>query len=215
VTLVKESAMKVQDIPVAKLEPNPWNPNKLEGALYAKLKAYIEREGFVEPLVVRRQPTGKFQILGGYHRWKVAQELGHEAVPCVVVKLSDRRAKILSVNLNELHGETVPSLLAELVHDLSHDVSLEDLATQLPYDLADLRDLTDLLRIPDGLDVKLDAEAEAIERERMTVLAFPLSREQHEIVEGALDTAKKTAGSSRSSALTHIAREFVRGVRGE
>jgi ParB/RepB/Spo0J family partition protein len=205
--------MKVTEIPIGKLEPNPWNPNRMSEEMYAKLRAYVEREGLVEPLIVRPQDE-VFQILGGYHRWKLAQELGYTTVPCVVVELDDRRAKILSINLNELKGQSVPDLLAELVHDLSRETSLEDLATQLPYDLTDLRDLTDLLKIPDGLDLKLDAEADAVEQERMKVMTFPLSPEQHAIVEDALESAKRTIGPSRSGALTHVSREFLRGVRG-
>ena len=60
------------------LNANPWNPNRVPPDLYEKLRAYLEREGFVEPLVVR--PKGdRFEILGGFHRWKIAGELGlHE-----------------------------------------------------------------------------------------------------------------------------------------
>lgn len=206
--------MKVHDIAVGHLEPNPWNPNRMPKEMRAKLRAYVEREGFVEPLVVRAKEEGRYEILGGEHRWRVAQDLGYETVPCVVVDLDDRRAKILSINLNELKGQSVPDLLAELVHDLSRETSLEDLATQLPYDLTDLRDLTDLLKIPDGLDLQLEEEADAVEQERMKVMSFPLSPEQHGIVEDALESAKKTVGPSRSGALTHVAREFLRGVRG-
>lgn len=209
-TLVKESAMKVQDIPVGKLVPNPWNPNTMKADTYAKLKAYIEREGFAEPIVVR-PVKGKYEIIGGFHRWKVAQELGHKTVPCVVMKLVDRRAKILSINLNELHGESVPHLLADLVHDLSHDLSLDDLATQLPYDVADLEDLADLLRVPDGLDLRLEQEAAESERTRTKVLSFPLTPKQNEIVENAIASAKEaTGGTSRAAALTHVARGFLR-----
>jgi ParB-like chromosome segregation protein Spo0J len=212
-TLVRESRMKVQDIPVARFTPNPWNPNRMSDTMYAKLRAYVEREGFVEPIIARAHGDS-YEILGGEHRWKVARELGHDTVPCIVVELDDRRAKILSINLNELKGQSAPDLLAGLVHDLSRDTSLEDLATQLPYDLADLRDLTELLKIPDGLDLKLDDEASTAERERMQVMTFPLTTEQHEIVGDALDAAKRTTGPSRSGALTHVASEFLRGVRG-
>ncbi len=210
----KESGLKIRELAADRLDPNPWNPNRVSEPMFAKLRAYVEREGLVEPLVVR--PKGeRFEILGGFHRWKIARELGWKSVPCVVVDLDDRRAKILSINLNELKGEPVPSLMAELIHDLSHDVSLDDLVTQLPYDLADLRDLTQLLQVPDGLELQLEAEAKAVEEERMQVMTFPLSREQYEIVDGALMEAKKTVGSSRSGALTHIALEFLRAVRGE
>jgi ParB-like chromosome segregation protein Spo0J len=210
-TLVRESPRKVHEIPVEKLVPNPWNPNRMSKQTYAKLKAYVKREGLVEPLIVRWTKEGH-QLLGGYHRWMIAKELGYETVPCIVLKLNDKRAKILSINLNELKGQSEPDLLADLVHDLSHDMSLEDLATQLPYDLADLRDLSDLKHIPDGLDLELEEEAKAMERKCTKVMSFPLTPEQNEAVEGALETAKEVVGgASRSAALTFVAREFMRG----
>jgi ParB-like chromosome segregation protein Spo0J len=211
VTLVKESALKVVDLAVETLAPNPWNPNRVPPGLYAKLRGYIEREGFVEPLVVRRKGDG-FEILGGYHRWLIAKELKHVAVPCVIVDLDDRRAKILSVNLNELKGQSVPALLAELIHDLSRELSVEDLASQLPYDVPELDDLLRLLQIPDGLAEQLAAEAERMERERTRVLAFALSAEQEAVVEEALGKAMAdVAGTSRGAALTHMAQTYLDG----
>ncbi|MFN8179283.1 MAG: ParB N-terminal domain-containing protein [bacterium] len=213
-TLVKESALKVVDLAVETLAPNPWNPNRVPPGLYAKLRAYIEREGFVEPLVVRRLGEG-YQILGGFHRWMIAKELGYRTVPCVVVDLDDRRAKILSVNLNELKGQSVPALLAELIHDLSRDLSLDDLASQLPYDVPELDDLLRLLQIPDGLAEQLAAEAEKMERERTRILAFALSAEQEAVVEEAVGKALvDVAGTSRGAALTHIAQTYLDGRKG-
>lgn len=212
-TLVKESSLRVQDLPVESLEPNPWNPNRVPEGMYRKLRAYIEREGFVEPLVVRSAGTdGHYQILGGFHRWQIARELGHPTVPCVVVDVDDQRAKVLTVNLNELKGQSVPALLAELVHDLSKEISLDDLASQLPYDVSELEDLTDLLRIPDGLEAQLEAEAERMERERPHVLSFVVSAEQMALVEEAVEAAKgKVAASTKGAALAHIADTFLKG----
>jgi ParB/RepB/Spo0J family partition protein len=216
-TVVRESRLKVQDVPVERLHPNPWNPNRVPPEMYAKLRAYIEREGLVEPLVVRpAEEPGHYQILGGEHRARIAKELGMTHVPCAVVEVDDRRAKILTVNLNELKGQSVPALLAELVHDLSRDLSLEDLETQLPYDLAQLEDLQDLLRIPDGLEAELAAEAERMERERPRILSFALSPEQAEVVEEAITRAlDDVAGTSRGAALTQMARVYLEREGGE
>jgi ParB/RepB/Spo0J family partition protein len=210
-TLVRESALRVVEIPVDRLRPNPWNPNRVPPDLFEKLRAYIEREGFVEPLVVRpAAEAGHYEILGGYHRWQVAKELGYESVPCNVVTLDDRRAKVLSINLNELKGQSVPALLAELIHDLSRDLSLDDLASQLPYDATELADLQALLQIPDGLELELAEQADRMERERPRVLAFALSPEQEGVVEEAIGKAlAAVAGTSRGAALTHIAQRFL------
>ncbi|KPJ59675.1 MAG: hypothetical protein AMJ46_09995 [Latescibacteria bacterium DG_63] len=202
--------LKVTHIEVEKLRPNPWNPNRMSDEMFHKLKEYVKREGMVEPIVVRPQADG-FEILGGYHRWLICKELGYGSVPCVVVELDDRRARILSVNLNELKGQSLPHLLAELIHDLSKGVTLEDLETQLPYSTAELKDSLELLKLPDGLDAWLEEEAERQERERPVILSFVV--EDAEPIEKALEEASRKHATSltRGRALVEIARAYLEG----
>jgi ParB-like chromosome segregation protein Spo0J len=208
-TLRGVEKLTVTEIPVEKLTPNPWNPNRMSDEMRAKLKAYIQREGFVEPLVVRPLDDGH-QILGGFHRWRIAQDLGYRTVPCVVVDLDDRRAKILSINLNEMKGQSLPSLLGALVHDLSRDLSLEDLETQLPYTLEELKDSLELLKIPDGLASFLDAEAAKHGRERPTILTFVV--DDPDVVENAIEAVKVKNGiGTRGNALVELARNYLDG----
>ena len=200
--------LTVVEIPVEKLTPNPWNPNRMSDEMRAKLKAYIQREGFVEPLVVR--PLGeRYEILGGFHRWGIAKELRYGTVPCVVVDVDDRRAKILSVNLNELKGQSLPNLLAELIHDLSRDLTLGDLESQLPYSTQELTDSLELLKIPDGLEAFLDEETEKQERERPAILSFVVDRP--EVVEQAIEVAKmhRGPGATRGKALVELAETYL------
>jgi ParB family chromosome partitioning protein len=200
-------AFELKEIEVGRLEPNPWNPNRMSEEMYHKLKAYVKREGLVEPIVVRPHGDG-YQILGGYHRWKIARELGYETVPCAVVELDDRRAKILTVNLNEMKGQSVSSLLSELVHDLSQELTLEDLETQLPYSESELKDVLEIMKIPDGLDAYLDEEVEKAERERPHILSFVV--DDVETVEQAIEKASQAHGGlTRGKSLVEIAREYL------
>jgi len=203
------SELKVVQVPVEKLRPNPWNPNRMSEEMFHKLREYLQREGLVEPIVVRPREEG-YEILGGYHRWRICKdELGYETVPCVVVDLDDRRAKILSVNLNELKGQSVPDLLAQLVHDLSREVNLDDLATQLPYSKAELSDVLEILKVPDGLKEYLDAEVEKAERERPQVVSFVV--DDPEPVEQAVAAAQARGGpgTTRGKALLDICRAYA------
>lgn len=199
--------LTVTEIGVEKLTPNPWNPNRMSDVMRAKLKVYLQREGFVEPLVVR--PLGEgFQILGGFHRWEIAKELGYPTVPCVVVDVDDKRAKVLTINLNEMKGQSLPTLLANLVHDLSKELAMEDLEKQLPYSLDELNDSLALLKIPDGLDDFLKAEAERQVQNRPQILTFVV--EDAEAVERAIETAKRELGlGTRGAAIVAIARAFT------
>jgi len=201
--------LKVVQIPVEKLRPNPWNVNRMPLDLYNKLRAYLEREGMIEPLVVRPQGDS-FQIIGGEHRFRICKNnLKYTSVPCVVVDLDDRRAKILSINLNELKGQSVPDLLAQLVHDLSKELTLEDLETQLPYSKTELADVLEILKVPDGLKEYLDAEVEKAERERPQIVSFVV--DDPESVERAIGAAQVRGGpgTTRGKALLDICRAYA------
>jgi ParB family chromosome partitioning protein len=198
------------EIEVERLKLNPWNPNRMSEEMYHKLREYVKREGLVEPIVVRPHSDG-YQILGGYHRWKIAKELGYQTVPCALVELDDRRAKILSVNLNEMKGQSVSVLLSELVHDLSQELTLEDLESQLPYSEAELNDALELMKIPDGLEAYLEEEMAKAERESPHILSFVV--EDVDTVEQAIERASQANGGlTRGKALVEIARQYLSEV---
>ena len=122
--------------------------------------------------------------------------------------LDDRRAKILSVNLNEMKGQSVSSLLSELVHDLSQELNLEDLESQLPYSQAELKDVLEIMKIPDGLEAYLNEEVERAERERPHILSFVV--DDVETVEQAIEKASQANGGlTRGKSLVAIAREYL------
>jgi len=205
--------LEVVHLPVSELRPNPWNPNRMSLEMMHKLREYIRKEGLVEPLIVRRLPD-HCQILGGYHRWCICKdELGYTTVPCVVVDMDDRRAKILTVNLNEMSGDPVPHLLAELIHDLNRETSLEDLQTMLPYELPELKDSLELLKLPDGLAQMVAEQAEKEAKEAPTVLTFVV--DDAEVVERTIDAiaADIEGKNRRGRALVVLANEYLEQSR--
>lgn len=207
---VRESSLKVKDLPVEQVQPNRWNVNRVPPEIFAKLREYVKKVGFLEPIVVRSLDAGKYEIIGGEHRWRIANELGLRTVPAAIVELDEKQARIASLNLNEMHGGFVPSLLAELLHELSGNTSIEDLASMLPWDESQLADFEDLLRVPDGLMEELQADADRMERERPRVLSFVVSAQQEVIVEEAVTKAlTDVAGTSRGAALTKMAQSYM------
>jgi len=194
--------MEVVQIAVEALSANSWNVNRMSPGMMKKLAAYLKREGLVEPIVVRPHPThdGRFEILGGFHRWTICKEqLGYQTVPCVVLKgLDDRRAKILSVNLNSMKGETVPSLLSDLLHDLQQGMPLDDMALTLPYDAGEIVDVLSLMQLPDDFADELEDEARQMDDEAPTVLTLVLDRKQAEQWDRAVESAKDEVGGARN-----------------
>ena len=109
--------------------------------------------------------------------------MNYTSVPSVVLKnLEDRRARILTVNLNELGGDPVPSLLAKLLHDLEEQTPLSELAAMLPYDEAEIRDTLELLKLPEGLEEQIEREAAEEEAAAPEIVSFVVPREHVDVV---------------------------------
>jgi hypothetical protein len=123
-----------------------------------------------------------------------------------VVDVDDKRAKILTINLERDEGAALPRSSPILVHDLSKELVLEDLEKQLPYSIDELKDSLDLLKIPDGLDEFLKAEAERQAMERPQILTFVV--EDASVVERAIrdQRNKDTEWEPVGAALVAIAR---------
>ena len=212
--------MNVVDIRVDQLHPNPWNVNRMTQPMRTKLVRYLKREGLVQPLVVRPHPQkeGEYEILGGEHRWRVCREdLEYTTVPCIVVDLDDKRAKVLSINLNSMSGETVPSLLSRLLSDLNTDMPLDDMAALLPFDTRDIQDTLQLMQLPEGFGDELDREADEHDGAAPTVVTLVLDPTQRETFDRAMDRALEDVGEvkdKRARAAVKMAEVFLAGGTG-
>ena len=212
--------MNVVDIRVDQLHPNLWNVNRMTQPMRTKLVRYLKREGLVQPLVVRPHPQteGEYEILGGEHRWRVCREdLQYKTVPCIVVDLDDKRAKVLSINLNSMSGETVPSLLSRLLSDLNTDMPLDDMAALLPFDTRDIQDTLQLMQLPEGFGDELDREADEHDGAAPTVVTLVLDPTQRETFDRAMDRAMEDVGEAkdkRARAAVKMAEVFLAGGPG-
>ncbi|HMV69963.1 MAG TPA: ParB N-terminal domain-containing protein [Myxococcota bacterium] len=205
-------ALEPQLLRVDLIEPNPWNPNRMPARTVAKLRAQLRKHGFLKPIVVRPHPDDpeRWQVVDGEHRWRIARDdLGLAAIPCVVVDVDDRHARVLTVNLNELGGEAAPDALAELLHDLAKTAKLEDLETELPYSLRELEDSLALLKVPAGLALDLEEEARAHEAGSPKVLTFVV--DEASVVEEAIAQVSEglEGKNRRGRALVRLARTWL------
>jgi ParB-like chromosome segregation protein Spo0J len=119
-------------LPIDSLEPNPWNPNKMDDEMLRKEIESIKEFGFVDPITVRSL-AGRYQIIDGEHRWKAAKIVGLTEIPCIVLDVTDDVAEQLTIVLNDLRGKPNEERLAALVRDLSTRRSMLDLERVLPY----------------------------------------------------------------------------------
>ena len=82
-----------------------YNPRQLSKNQFKHLKDSLDRFGFVDPVIVNKNPDRENIIIGGHQRVKVAKKLGMLDVPCIELDLSYDKEKELNVRLNKNTGD--------------------------------------------------------------------------------------------------------------
>ena len=133
------------------------NPQYLTPHQMDALKASIERDGFLAPVLLRPISDGKYEIVSGNHRVMAARELGLKVVPAVIKDIDDASAQRIAINLNTVHGnpnvELLAPFLAEMDDDVLASIHMDDiLLKELTEFDALLKTRLDELSVPDSLD---------------------------------------------------------------
>jgi hypothetical protein len=117
------------------LVKNSFNPNQVSPENESKIRESIRRNGLFRPIIVREIDTG-YEIIGGEHRWEQAVELGYTEIPIANLgRVSDAKAKEISVIDNARYGIDDTLSLAEVLKDIGGS---QDLQEFLPYGEADI-----------------------------------------------------------------------------
>ena len=92
----KADSQGVSKIAIEDLSPGQYQPRKkMYKSTLEELAQSIKEQGILQPLVVRRQASGRYEIVVGERRWRAAQLAGLESVPVLVRDLNnDETAKI-------------------------------------------------------------------------------------------------------------------------
>lgn len=159
-------------LPVEEIEPNSWNTNEMDPEDFDLLVSEIKEVGFIDPLQVVPMVDGGFRLLGGEHRWKAAQELGMDEIPCTV--LSDERwqeedlQKFVTVRLNQLHGKANTQKMIALYQEMESKYGSKSLKRMFAYTDTDawkklLKQMKKAIKgagLPKGAQDKFDEEAD-------------------------------------------------------
>ena len=92
----KQQNAGLTEIPTEDLTPGQYQPRKkMYRDTLEELAQSIKQQGVLQPLVVRRLASGRYEIVVGERRWRAAQMVGLTTVPAVVRDLNNNEtAKI-------------------------------------------------------------------------------------------------------------------------
>lgn len=194
------------------IDPNPWNPNKMDDEMLRKEIASIEEFGFVDPMTVRRVGH-RYQIIDGEHRWIAAGRINYGALPCIVLDVTDEVAEQLTIVLNDLRGKPNEEKLAALVRDLSTRRSMLDLEKVLPYKRERLAEMIAERKADFDWDALKRPKPEEKAEPRWVERVYRFPPEAVEVIDKAIQEAKDGPDDiSDWQALELICADYLSGV---
>lgn len=117
----------LQTLPVEYLQRGRYQPRKdIDPVRLQELADSIQRQGIVQPIIVREVGYNRYEIVAGERRWRAGQLAGLAEVPVVIKDIDDRTAIAIALieniqreDLNPLEeSEAFQRLLEEF--DLTH-----------------------------------------------------------------------------------------------
>jgi ParB family chromosome partitioning protein len=88
----------LQTLPVEFLQRGKYQPRRdINPEKLQELADSIKAQGVIQPVVVRRLDSEKYEIVAGERRWRAAQLAGLHEVPVVVKEIDDRTAMAVAL----------------------------------------------------------------------------------------------------------------------
>jgi DNA modification methylase len=110
-----EQTLKIEQVPIDSLRPDPANPRRIGERELESLTRSLQQFGFVQPVLVRKSDN---VVIGGHQRLTAARRLGLKTVPVIFVDLAPEQARLLNLALNKISGQWDNELLARMLADL-------------------------------------------------------------------------------------------------
>ena len=87
---VDDSDRSTDEVPIEKIAPNPDQPRtQFKKEEIEELSNSIEKDGLLQPILVRRMDDGTYQIIAGERRWQASKAAGLEKVPVRIKDVDD------------------------------------------------------------------------------------------------------------------------------
>ena len=139
------------EVDIDLIEPNPEQPRThFDETKLEELAQSIRANGLVQPLLLRRAPGGRYQLVAGERRWRASQRAGLRKVSAVIRDISNEQLLPLALIENIQRQELNPVEEALAYQKLIQDYGLtqEELARQVGKDRSSIANHLRLLRLP-------------------------------------------------------------------
>lgn len=115
----------LRHIPLDLIQRSPFQPRReFDQAALQELAESIQQQGVIQPIVVRSQTNGKYELIAGERRWRAAQLAGLATIPVVVHDVNDKTALALAIIENIQREDLNPIEEADALQRLHKEFAL-------------------------------------------------------------------------------------------
>lgn len=141
-----------QSIPLDLIHPGEEQPRDVfDDEAMAELSQSIRAHGVLQPIVVYRDPAGRYRLIAGERRWRAARLAGLAEIPALVRAVERDSLLELSLIENLQREDLNPIEIATAFHRLTthHGLSHEQIAERTGKDRSTVTNFLRLLKLGD------------------------------------------------------------------
>jgi ParB family chromosome partitioning protein len=162
-------------LPIGSIRPNRRQPRRrFDAEAVAELTDSVRVQGVVQPVLVRAEPDGGYELIAGERRLRAARAAGLATIPALVREADDRDALLLALVENVAREDLSPVEEARAYAVLmdEFDLSLGEVAERVGRSKSSVSNRLRLLELPADV-LSLVERGQLSEGHARAVLAVP------------------------------------------
>lgn len=150
---------KPREIPLDQIDPNPYQTrSQVDENQLGELAASITANGVVQPILVRPQADGRFQLIAGERRWRASRVAGKATIPAILRQVSDEQAMEITIVENLQRADLNPMEQGRAFNRLSNEFHMtqEQIALRTGKDRTQIGNFLRLLKLPQSVQTMVE-----------------------------------------------------------
>jgi ParB family chromosome partitioning protein len=147
------AGLRIWTLPIEKLQAGKNQPrHTFEKVALEELAQSIRTHGVLQPLLVRKMLSGKFEIIAGERRWRAAQAAGLHEIPVIFKDFEEKEAAEIAIIENVQREDLNPveegRAYLKLIQDYGY--TQQQVSERVGKDRATIANLMRILSLPAG-----------------------------------------------------------------
>jgi ParB family chromosome partitioning protein len=150
----EEIGASFQELPLDSIIPNPFQPREeFDEAGISALADSIEQIGVLQPILVRPDGDGGYQLIAGERRWRASRQAGLSVIPAIVREVRDvsalEQAVVENLHRQDLNALEEAAAYQQLIDDFGF--TQEQLAQRVGKSRPSVTNTLRLLNLPPAI----------------------------------------------------------------